>query len=60
MAVRFYRLSGNQYVEIPSSCIFTSLTPTVLAEILNQEYIQDFNAVKRSFREWVRANKPVR
>jgi Uma2 family endonuclease len=56
--VHFYRLSGDQYVEIPSSCIFTFLPPGVLAEILNQEYIQDFNAVKRSFREWVRANKP--
>jgi Uma2 family endonuclease len=56
--VHFYHLSGDQYVEIPASCIFTFLPPAILAEILNQEYFQDFNAVKRTFREWVRANKP--
>lgn len=55
--VHFYRLAGDQYVEISSSVIFPFLTPNVLAEILNQEYLQDFNSVKRSFREWVRANK---
>ncbi|MBO0800583.1 MAG: Uma2 family endonuclease, partial [Blastocatellia bacterium] len=56
--VHFYRLAGDRYVEISSSSIFPFLTPNVLAEILNQEYIQDFNSVKRTFRDWVRANKP--
>ncbi len=56
---RFYKLTGKDYQEIPASDLFSFLTPDVITDLLNQEYIQDFNAVKRKFRNWVRKHKPA-
>jgi Uma2 family endonuclease len=56
--MQFYRLAGNRYIEIAASDLFPFLPPEKLTEILEQEYVFDFAAVKKNFRKWVRANKP--
>jgi len=56
---RFYRLTEKGYQEVPASEIFPFLTPDVVTDLLNQEYIQDFNTVKGKFRKWVRKHKPT-
>lgn len=55
----FYNLTENGYQEIPASDLFPFLTPDVVNELLNQEYIQDFNTLKRKFRSWVRKHRPA-
>ncbi|MCI0336828.1 MAG: Uma2 family endonuclease [Acidobacteria bacterium] len=55
----FYRLSGQNYLEIQASDLFSFLTPQALAGFLDQDYIRDFNEVKREFRKWVQDNKLV-
>lgn len=55
--IYFYRLSGQDYLEIQASDLFPFLTPQALAGFLNQDYIQGFNDVKRRFRKWVQENK---
>jgi Uma2 family endonuclease len=55
--IYFYRLSGQNYVEIQASDLFPFLTPPALESFLDQDYIQGFNEVKRKFRKWVQANK---
>ncbi len=57
--VKFFRLAQSNYHEIPASDLFPFLTPDAIAEFLNQEYFQDFNAIKRKFRKWVRKHKNV-
>lgn len=54
----FYSLTENGYQEFPASDLFPFLTPDVVNELLNQEYIQDFNTLKRKFRMWVRKHRP--
>src|SRR5262245_43437242 len=56
---RFYRLMEKGYQEIPVSDLFSFLTPDVVTGLLNQKYIQDFNTVKRKFRNWLRQHKPA-
>ena len=56
--MHFYRLEGDKYVETPASTLFPFLTPNRLEAILKEDYIQDFNRVKRAFRQWVRENRP--
>jgi Uma2 family endonuclease len=55
--IYFYRLSGQNYIEIQASDLFPFLTPEALAGFLDQDYIQGLNEVKRKFRKWVQANK---
>lgn len=55
--VKFFRLAEGSYIEMPASDLFPFLTPDVVTEFLKQEYFQDFNAVKREFRRWVRKHK---
>jgi Uma2 family endonuclease len=56
--VYFYRLTGDTYMEISESDLFTFLTPKILTGFVVQDYIRGFNEVKREFRNWVRNNKP--
>jgi Uma2 family endonuclease len=55
--IYFYRLSDQNYVEIPASDLFPFLTPQVLAGFLDSDYIQDSIDVRRKFRKWVQENK---
>src|SRR5215831_2346428 len=56
---RFYRLTEKGYQEISASDLFPFLTSDVVNELLNQEYIQDFNMLKRKFRKWVKKHRPT-
>src|SRR5262245_8595487 len=56
--VEFYSLAGNRYEQVTNSLIFGFLTPLVVADHLKIGVTQGIRAMKRAFREWVRANKP--
>ncbi len=56
--VEFYSLAGGRYILAPTSAIFPFLPPSVVADHLNIGVTQGIRAMKRAFREWVRANKP--
>jgi Uma2 family endonuclease len=56
--VEFYSLVGRHYTLAPMSAIFPFLPPSVVADHLNTGVNQGIRAMKRAFREWVRANKP--
>jgi Uma2 family endonuclease len=57
--IHFYQLRDGAYVEIPASGLFPFLTSDILTSFLKEDYIQNFNVVKRAFRQWVRENKPA-
>jgi Uma2 family endonuclease len=57
-STRFYRLAENDYLEIPASDLFPFLTPAVMTDFLRLGDSEDINAMRRAFREWVRANTP--
>ncbi|MCI0392175.1 MAG: Uma2 family endonuclease [Acidobacteria bacterium] len=54
--VEFYRLSGDHYVEIDSSDLFSFLRPDVLPDFLEQGLNEGIVAMRRAFRDWVKAN----
>jgi Uma2 family endonuclease len=56
---QFYRLTEGSYQETTQSGLFPFITSDVLSKFLNQEYIQDFNTVKREFRKWIQKHKPA-
>jgi Uma2 family endonuclease len=56
--VEFYCLVGRLYTLAPTSAIFPFLQPSCVADQLNIGVTQDIRAMKRAFREWVRAHKP--
>lgn len=55
--VEFYRLSGDDYVEIPASDLFPFLTPEALPGFLVQGMNEGIVAMRRAFRDWVKANR---
>ncbi len=55
--VEFYRLSGDQYIEISSSDLFPFLTPDVLPDFLEQGMNEGIVAMRRAFRDCVRVNR---
>jgi len=56
--VEFHRLAGKRYESASTSALFPFLQPSVVAEHLPIGYTQGINAMRRAFREWVRAHKP--
>lgn len=53
----FYRLVGDEYVEIEHSDLFPFLTPGVVLEFLEQGEAEGTVVMVKEFRKWVRANK---
>ncbi len=56
--VEFHRLAGKRYEQVATSDLFPFLPPAVVMDHLNIGITQGVNAMRRAFREWVRANKP--
>lgn len=56
--VKFHRLAGKRYEPASTSALFPFLQPSVVTEYLPMGYAQGINAMRRAFREWVRAHKP--
>jgi len=56
-AVEFYRLSGDHYVEIPASDLFPFLIPEALPGFPGQGLNEGIVAMRRAFRDWVKANR---
>lgn len=52
---QFYRLAGDDYREVDASLVFPVLTTDVLARFVEQGKAEGQTAVRRSFREWLRA-----
>jgi Uma2 family endonuclease len=52
---QFYLLTGHDYREVYASLVFPILTTDVLARFLEQGKTEGQTAVRRSFREWLRA-----
>ena len=52
----FYRLSGEQYVEIEKSELFPFLPANVLPDFIRLGETRGVNAMRRAFIDWVRAN----
>jgi Uma2 family endonuclease len=58
VTAKFYRLTDEEYVEIPASDLFPFLTPAVLTDFLRLGESDDLNQMTRAFREWVRQHRP--
>lgn len=54
--MEFYLLSGNRYIETATSDLFPFLTPDVLPDFLEQGLNEGIIAMRRAFRDWVKAN----
>jgi hypothetical protein len=54
--MEFYRLSGDQYVEIEKSGLFPFLPANVLPDFIRLGETRGVNAMRRAFIDWVRAN----
>ena len=56
--MRIYHLTGQQYVEMPASLVFPILTSDALTGFLEQSKTEGQGATRRSFREWLRTQRP--
>jgi Uma2 family endonuclease len=53
-----YQLAGRDYVAVESSLVLPVFTTEVLARFLEQGKTEGQTAVRRSFRDWLRASRP--
>jgi Uma2 family endonuclease len=56
--VRIYHLTGRLYLEAPASAAFQMLTANALTLFLEQSKTGGQSASLRSFREWLRTQRP--
>ena len=56
--VEFYQLDEDRYVPLAQSHLFPFLTPEAVAAAIEQGDLDDINAMRQAFRQWVQANKP--
>ena len=57
--MHFYRLEGEDYVELGHSVHFPFVTPSVITQFLRLGDSEDIPPMNKAFREWVKANKPA-
>lgn len=57
--MHFYRLEGEDYVEVTHSVHFPFVTPAVITEFLKLGDDEDIPPMNKAFREWVKENKPA-
>jgi Uma2 family endonuclease len=55
--MRFYRLVGEDYVEISHSDLFPFLTPDVVLTFLQRGEVEGTVVMVKEFRDWVKAHK---
>ena len=55
--MQFFRLAGDEYVEISHSDLFPFLTPDILLNHLKQGALSDITEMAENFRIWVKAHK---
>jgi Uma2 family endonuclease len=56
--VKFFRLLGNDYAEIPASDAFPFLTPDIFAECIARAETDSQVKAVLAFRSWVKTHKP--
>jgi Uma2 family endonuclease len=57
--MRFYKLEGEDFVEVEVSPHFTFLTPAIVEKFLALGLREGITKMNRAFREWVKTNKPA-
>ncbi len=55
--MNFHQLSEGRYITIQNSSLFPFLTPDVLPAFLDQGLNEGVIAMRRAFRDWVKANR---
>ena len=55
--MQFFRLVGDEYVELSHSDLFPFLTPDVIVSYLRQAALTDYLELSDNFRKWIRANR---